>query len=145
MLQGTVKFYDSNKGFGFISCETEPDHYFRMENVKEPRPPKDGDEGTFTSKPSNRNPIADNVKFIRGNTSKSTSHRTTREDGRVVCTNCQKLMVPRIKFTNHRPDYSFCPHCFEKHKTRKRTTGEKVAPWIFLAVFILFFINMATQ
>jgi CspA family cold shock protein len=46
-MDGTVKYFNSNRGFGFIHVPGEPDRFFHISELKGPESPTTGDYVTF--------------------------------------------------------------------------------------------------
>ena len=75
-LQGTVKFYNKDKGFGFIHCkETGKDYYFHITNVVGDTEPKSGYTVEFTPQTTKKGVDAVNINIL--------STETTDNNGRV--------------------------------------------------------------
>lgn len=64
MPQGTVKFFDAQKGFGFIETSaSDDDVFFHMDEVDGPDP-REGQNVEFTIEQAPRGPRANNVTFV---------------------------------------------------------------------------------
>ncbi|WP_297132789.1 cold-shock protein [Terrisporobacter sp.] len=64
---GTVKWFDIEKGYGFISSEEGNDVFVHFSNIKEDGPRKDLHEGqsvTFDMVQADRGPSAINVRKV---------------------------------------------------------------------------------
>lgn len=108
-LQGTVKFYNKDKGFGFIHCkDTGKDYYFHITNVVGDTEPKSGYTVEFTPQTTKKGVSAVNINIL--------STETADNNGRVKCPSCGKSMVPRIMFRYQAPYQSVCPFCGEIYK-----------------------------
>lgn len=62
---GIVKWYDQEKGYGFISCESGDDVFVHHSQIKEKGPEKDLHEGenvTFDITEGEKGPMAINVQ-----------------------------------------------------------------------------------
>ncbi|GAA0693227.1 MULTISPECIES: cold-shock protein [Clostridium] len=62
---GIVKWYDQEKGYGFISCESGNDVFVHHSQIKEKGPEKDLHEGqnvTFDITEGEKGPMAINVQ-----------------------------------------------------------------------------------
>ena len=63
MANGTVKFFDQQKGFGFIETSaSEDDVFFHMDEVDGPEP-REGQKVSFTIEQAPRGPRAQGVTF----------------------------------------------------------------------------------
>ena len=61
MQKGTVKFYNSKKGFGFITPQDGNDIFFHVTEIQG-REPQDGDNVEFEIGESQKGPCAVSVK-----------------------------------------------------------------------------------
>ena len=60
-MTGTVKFFNTTKGFGFITKEDGSDIFFHISEVQGPQP-QDNDKVEFEIGEGNKGPCAVNVK-----------------------------------------------------------------------------------
>lgn len=112
-MQGTVKWFSSEKGYGFITSEGGEDHYFNVQSINGASLPSNGDSVQFESKPGNKGPRAINVTI----TAKAPSQNTRPADDRINCPSCGKKIVPRIITYRGSPEKSVCPYCAATVKT----------------------------
>lgn len=62
MVEGTIKWFDRKKGYGFISRETEQDVFVHYTNLAEPTLSlKDGDKVVFELTKGEKGPAASKV------------------------------------------------------------------------------------
>jgi len=119
-LQGTVKWFSQDKGFGFIVGSDGTERYFNVRSVKGASIPKTGANVEFLPTESSRGPRATEVKVL--------SQPAGHFDERIACRNCGKRIVPRI-ITNHGVlTRSVCPFCGE-------TVRDFRSWWPFVLVF----------
>lgn len=104
-MKGKVKWFSSDKGFGFIVSESGDDHYFNVKGVKGAELPSNGDEVEFSSKLGNKGPRAFDVVI----TNKAKKAITT--DDRINCPSCNKKIVPRMITYAGKAERSICPYC----------------------------------
>lgn len=64
MANGTVRFFNANKGFGFAIVEGQPDVFIHARSLRQSKfqgDPKEGDKLTFDIEDSDKGPRAVNV------------------------------------------------------------------------------------
>lgn len=104
-MEGSVKFYKSDDGYGFIQGENGQEYYFNIRAVKDLDVRIErGDFAQFdlqgTKKNSGRKASAVKIEI----------YKPRRESpNRVVCPNCGKECMPRLAFQNGHPTESYCP------------------------------------
>jgi CspA family cold shock protein len=66
MANGTVKWFNEKKGFGFIEQEEGPDVFVHFSNIKGTgfKSLKEGDRVTFDIEQGEKGPAAVNVKVV---------------------------------------------------------------------------------
>ena len=65
-MEGTVKFYNRKKGFGFVSGEDGQDYFVHFTALPRGTFLRDGDKVSFTGTTGERGPKAENVQVIGG-------------------------------------------------------------------------------
>lgn len=65
MSTGTVKFFNTGKGFGFITQDNGKDLFFHISEVQG-QEPKDGDKVEFEVGEGRKGPCATSVKVSNG-------------------------------------------------------------------------------
>lgn len=63
MTEGTVKFFDPNRHFGFITGDEGKEYFVHANAVKEEKDIKEGDRVTFDILEGDRGLKAENVKL----------------------------------------------------------------------------------
>jgi len=106
-MQGTVKWFSSEKGYGFITSDSGEDHYFNVQSINGASLPSNGDRVNFESKLGNKGPRAFQVTI----TEKTSIQSNARIDERINCPSCNRKIVPRINFYQGKPEKSYCPFC----------------------------------
>ena len=62
-MNGTVKFFNEKKGFGFITAEDEKEYFVHISGIAEGVNLKDGDAVVFDVEDGERGPKAVNVNL----------------------------------------------------------------------------------
>ncbi len=112
-MQGKVKWFSSEKGYGFITSDDGGDHYFNVQSINGASLPSNGDSVQFESKPGNKGPRAFNVTI----TAKAPAQNNRPTDDRINCPSCGKKIVPRMITYRGDPEKSVCPYCAATVKT----------------------------
>jgi len=63
MPKGTVKFFNTNKGFGFITPEEGDDLFFHVTNI-EGNPPEEGSNVEYELGEGRKGPQAEHVRVV---------------------------------------------------------------------------------
>ncbi len=93
VVQGTVKWFSSEKGYGFITSEGGEDHYFNVQSYQwRIVAIKMVIRFSLKSKPGNKGLRAVNVTI----TSKAPRKYARPSDDRINCPSCGKKIVPRM-------------------------------------------------
>lgn len=103
LMQGTVKWFSNEKGFGFIVGADGTERYFHVRSVKGATLPKSGAAVAFSPAEGHKGPAAADIEIL--------SQAARDSDDRVVCQHCSKRIVPRIITTQGTLSHSVCPFC----------------------------------
>jgi len=132
-LQGTVKWFSQERGFGFIVGSDGTERYFNVRGVKGASVPRTGANVEFLPTDGSRGPRATEVEVL----SQSARHK----DERIACRYCGKRIVPRIITNQGVLTRSVCPFCGE--------TVKDFRPWwpyvVILAAVVLIFLVTANS
>jgi cold shock CspA family protein len=113
-VRGTVKFYNSEKGFGFIYVEARnEDIYFKIGDWKNGSVPCGNDDVEFEIKDGKKGAFASEIKLVKSAESKKQQQKEQNkpQDDRIVCPNCKRKIVPRMITYRGDPDKTVCPYC----------------------------------
>ena len=105
-MHGKVKWFSSEKGYGFITSSDGNDHYFNVQAINGSSLPNNGDSVEFESKEGEKG-----YKAIKVNIIARVEKEEQRQDDRINCPNCGKKIVPRMITYRGEPEKSVCPYC----------------------------------
>jgi len=111
-VEGKVKWFSVEKGYGFITGTDGTDRYFSVQGVVGAELPGNGDSVTFEHKHGKKGPRAAGVTIV----AKAAPSANQRQDDRVTCDHCNRKMVPRIIMDRGSLSHSICPFCGGMHK-----------------------------
>lgn len=80
-MNGTVKFFNSGKGFGFITAEDDKEYFVHITGLQEGVQIADGDAVTFDVEDGERGPKAVNVAKGSADADASDEPESTEEFG----------------------------------------------------------------
>lgn len=122
-MKGTVKWYKTDKGYGFITGEDNREYWFHISVLPPQSRPAPGDAVEFTHEMGPKGPRARKVTLVNGQRTAAPAGGT--HHSRTTCKHCGKAMVPRIitgpPINADRggwtpvPKYSLCPFCGQTH------------------------------
>ena len=108
-MKGTVKWFSSDKGYGFITSQENEDHFFNVQNIQGASLPNNGDSVQFKSTVGDKGAKATNVVIVKK--APQVAKKTERVDDRITCPNCERKIVPRIIMDHGSIDRTVCPFC----------------------------------
>lgn len=85
-MKGTVKFFNTGKGFGFIAGEDGKEYFVHLSAIADDSTLRENDAVTFTVEQGDRGPKAANVKLDKGSEeapaeeAESTEEETSEEE-----------------------------------------------------------------
>lgn len=142
-LDGTVKWFDSAKGYGFITDNDNRDYYFGVKDVIGAVLPTNGDTVSFKPGENTKGLRASKVtivaKGVHTSQHSNNSHRHERPDYRITCPSCYKKIVPRLVTYRGQADKSLCPYCGATVKRFGVPTTVWIAIIVVVAIFVLLF------
>lgn len=102
-MDGVVKWFSEEKGYGFITDENNKDHYFHVSDVKGALLPEQGNVIIFDVKITAKGSRAKNITILNGSAS---------SDNRLdFCNHCNRNIVPRMITYQGEPQKTVCPYC----------------------------------
>lgn len=113
-MKGMVKFYNKEKGFGFVVSENNQNYYFNHEVIPFGHMPNSGDMVEFevSDQPtSNKHKEPTIAKMTLTGEQATGTNAQNPNDNRVECPHCHKKVLPRIVTHYGRADRSLCPFC----------------------------------
>ncbi len=110
-MQGKIKWFSEEKGYGYIVGDDEKDYYFNIREVQGADLPSNGDFVSFESSQGMKGPRATSVVINAKGQSKAQSNGNRRPDDRATCPHCGKKMVPRLITYQGSLQESLCPFC----------------------------------
>ena len=110
-MKGTIKFYNSEKGFGFIfTTQHYEDVFFHINDWKNSMAPNLNDDVEFEMKLEKAKYKAIDIFVTKTSTQKKQEEKDKNDD-RLICSGCNKRIVPRLITYKGSPDRSVCPYC----------------------------------
>jgi cold shock CspA family protein/predicted RNA-binding Zn-ribbon protein involved in translation (DUF1610 family) len=118
-MQGKIKWFSKEKGYGFITGTDEIDRHFGINDIKGSDLPSIGDIVNFIPKDGQKGPKAYSIIIESKapidtsikNFSSAKEYKQPKTDDRVECSYCGKRMIPRMITYRGEPSKSVCPFC----------------------------------
>ncbi len=107
-MQGTIKWFSAEKGYGFIVADEGPEYYFNVRSIQGAELPSNGDIVRFDGEQGAKGLKATSITILVKAQAQSSGRS---HDDRVVCLHCKKTMVPRMVTYRGKPQKSLCPFC----------------------------------
>ncbi len=79
-MKGTVKFFNSGKGYGFVSAEDGKDYFVHLSGILNNARLRDGDAVNFEIEDGDRGPKAVNVTLAEGGDSDSNDEEAPAQE-----------------------------------------------------------------
>lgn len=119
-MKGMIKFYNKDKGFGFVVNENNQEYYFNHSVIPSGKIPNSGDIVEFKVDilsgrlPNQKVPIKE-MQILDKHMSKSFKKRGNNglqhHDDRPTCPKCNRKATPRLVTLSGMPEKSLCPYC----------------------------------
>jgi cold shock CspA family protein len=112
LMSGRVKWFSSQKGYGFLIDENGTERFFGVRDVVGADLPSNGDTVSFEPSTNKRGPTACSVKIVQRHvTSQQSPRSSTGNSDKVECPYCHKMVYPRMVTYRRRADRTLCPFC----------------------------------
>lgn len=102
-MDGVVKWFSEEKGYGFITDKNNKDYYFHVSDVKGASLPENGQDVYFDSETTQKGYRAKNIVLTKNNASTDNSLD--------FCKACNKKVIPRMITYRGEPQKTVCPYC----------------------------------
>ncbi len=137
-MRGLIKFYNKEKGYGFLVGEDNEEYYFSHHAIAYGNLPEAGCHCEFEvleQKKSGKKAEATSLTLLS-----PPANAAHRHDDRITCPNCQKKIVPRLVTYRGDAEKSLCPYCGTIiEKFSKETDWVlllSIAGWLSLWLFL---------
>lgn len=108
-MKGMIKFYNKEKGFGFVVGEDNEEYYFNHSVIPFGKMPNSGDmiefDTNLNATGKHKNPEIATMNFLQKQQS------INANDGKVTCPHCQVRVLPRLTTYYGKAERSLCPLC----------------------------------
>ncbi|ASQ19566.1 cold shock domain-containing protein [Enterobacter cloacae] len=102
-MDGVVKWFSEEKGYGFITNKNNKDYYFHVSDVKGALLPEKGQTVYFDAETTQKGYSAINIVLTKNNASTDNSLD--------FCKNCNRKIIPRMITYRGEPQKTVCPYC----------------------------------
>ena len=136
-MRGQIKWFSSERGYGFITDERNEDHHFSVRDVVGPVLPEGGEPAEFDAGHGCRGAFARKVRVVGPPRVNARSPRT--RDDRITCAYCQRQMVPRVITYQGDVERTVCPFCSGIHQdfAPDFSISWRTVGWMLLGVGIV--------
>jgi cold shock protein len=107
-MDGRVKWFSQEKGYGFLVGDDGLERFFGTRDVVGADLPSTGDEVSYEPREGAKGPAAGGVRIT--SKAKEKAERIVPE-GKVECPHCHRAVYPRLVTYRGRADKSLCPLC----------------------------------
>lgn len=102
-MDGVVKWFSEEKGYGFITDKNNKDYYFHVSDVKGALLPEKGQIAYFDAEVTQKGYRAKNITLI--------NNKISTNNSLDFCKNCNRKIIPRMITYRGEPQKTVCPYC----------------------------------
>ena len=102
-MDGVVKWFSEEKGYGFITDKNNKDYYFHVSDLNGALLPEKGQDVHFDYETTQKGYRAKGIILTKNNDS--------NDNTLDFCKNCKKKIVPRMITYRGEPQKTVCPYC----------------------------------
>lgn len=102
-MDGIVKWFSEEKGYGFITDKYNNDYYFHVSDVKGASLPEKTQSVNFDAETTLKGRRAKNIILTKSNASLNNNLD--------FCKSCNKKIIPRMITYRGEPQKTVCPYC----------------------------------
>lgn len=103
-MDGVVKWFSEEKGYGFITDRNNKDHCFSVRDINGALLPDKGNRVKFDIEVTPKGSRAKNISIIK-------SHESASDNRLDFCKKCNKKITPRMITYQGDPQRTVCPYC----------------------------------
>lgn len=102
-MDGVVKWFSEEKGYGFITDKNSKDYYFHVSDVIGTLLPEKNNKVAFDIETTLKGSRAKNINIIK--------KHSLKNDELDFCRNCKRKITPRMIICRGEPQRTVCPYC----------------------------------
>lgn len=102
-MDGVIKWFSEDKGYGFITDKYNKDYYFHVSDVKGASLPVKAQDVHFDVETTPKGHRAKNIILTKKNASPDNNLN--------FCKNCNNKIIPRMITYRGEPQKTVCPYC----------------------------------
>lgn len=136
-MDGVIKWFSEEKGYGFITDTNNKDYYFHVSDIRGILLPEKGNNVHFETETSPKGVRARKITIAKNTNNSSTEERLD------FCHTCNKKVFPRMITYHGEPQKTVCPYCAETIKNFEQSSIFDLFTGLF--DFVLSFIVMLIE
>lgn len=134
-MDGVVKWFSEEKGYGFITDKNNKYYYFHVSDVKGALLPENGQSIHFDVETTKKGYKAKNIILVTSNTSYDNSLD--------FCKSCNKKIIPRMITYRGEPQKTVCPYCATMIKNFENNIFSEIITTLFYS--LTFMLKMISE